>query len=215
MNGYVNDRNYQTSNDRVYPTTPSTFPHPVFSPLRGPSTNDYLGGQVQSPNTNGYGAGANGGYFPNTQFQSQYGQSQQTQYSSQYQQQNMQSPQPAFSQRQGGYATNDPTTGLARQFSNQNLGSNQRQTSPYGRQPSPNQRPRTGGATSQQNYGNHLTLPIPGNTNASQSLSSQDPPEQDPNKYSDNISKKVTGFGLFIKEWFKTKAEGTRDRNER
>ena len=214
-NGFVDNRNYQTPNDRVYPTTPSTFPHSVFSPLRGPSNNEYLGGQVQSPNIGGYSAGAGGGYFGNAQYQPQYAQTQQNQYAGQYQQQNIQPSQAPFSQRQGGYAPNDPTTGLARQFSNQNLGSGQRQGSPYIRQPSPNQRPRTGGATGQPSYGNHLTLPIPGGGNSSQALSSQDPPEQDPNKYADNISKKVTGFGLFIKEWFKTKAEGTRNRNAR
>lgn len=213
VNGYLNERTYQASNDRVYPTTPSTFPHPVFPHLRGQLNNDNVGGQVQSPNGGGYAGG--GGYFPNTQYQPQYGQSQQNQYSSQYQQQNLQSPQPSFPQRQGGFTTNDPNSGLARQFSNQNLGSNQRQGSPFGRHPSPNQRPRTGGATGQQSYANHLSLAVPGSNNASQTAQSSDPPEQDPNKYSDNIVKKVTAFGLFSIEWFKTNVEGTRDRNGR
>ena len=209
--GYNTDHTYPSSNERVYPTTPSTFPQPIFQNPGGQSNNDYIGAQLQTPAA--YGGG--GGYFMTSQYTQQYGQQQQNQYQGQYQQQNLPSPQPSYQQRQGGYNTNDVTTGLAHQFSNQNLGSAQRQGSPFGRQPSPSQRSRTAGATGQQNYGNHLTPPIPGHSNSSQSSISDEPPEKDPDKYSSNVAKRGQALHALVEAFFKENIGRARDRNLR
>lgn len=141
--GFNNGRNYPANDGRVFPTTPSSFPQPVFPTQGGQIPTDYVNAQVQAPN--GYGGQSPGGYFMNApSYQSQYGQQPHAQYQNQYQPPNPQAPQSSYQQRPG-YAS-DPTSGLARQFSNQNLGSNQRQPSPFARQPSPsNQRPRNAG----------------------------------------------------------------------
>ena len=213
--GYNNDRNYPASDGNVYPTTPSTFPQPVFKnnqPAKPP--NEYGQAQVQSP----AGYGGNGGYFVNPPYQTPYTQHQQAQYQGQYQQQQgPSSPQPSFQQqqRQGAYATNDPTSGLAHQFSNQNLGTVQRQGSPFGRQPSPSQRPRTGGANTQPNYGNHLVPPVPTTTNQIQPSSTDEPPEKNPEKYSSNVAKRGQGLHVLVEAFFKENITRARDRNLR
>lgn len=209
--GYNTDRTYPSSNERVYPTTPSTFPQPIFPNQGGQSNNDYIGGQLQNPAA--YGGG--GSYFMNTQYTQQYGQQAQNQYQGQYQQQNLPAPQPSYQQGQGGYNTNDVTTGLAHQFSNQNLGSAQRQGSPFGRQHSSSQRPRTGGAIGQQNYGNHLIPPVPGESSSSQSSNSDEPPEKDPEQYSINIAKRGQALHQSVEAFFKENIGRARDRNIR
>lgn len=218
--GYNNDRsNYPASNENVYPTTPSTFPQPVFKTQPGKGPDYQSPTTVQSPT--GYNGG--GGYFanpPSFQASSPYGQPQpqQPQYQAQYQQQPQQglsSPQPSFQQRQGGYNTNDPTTGLAYQFSNQNLGSAQRQQNPYARQPSPNTRPRTGGANGQPNYGNLLSPPVPVSTSQSPSTNAEEPPERNPAKYSPNVGKRGQGLHVLVEAFFKENITRARDRNLR
>lgn len=129
--GFNNDRsNLAAEQGRAYPTTPSTFPQPVYPNQNGQQE---VWGTQQS-NAASYFMNAQGGYPP------------------QYQQPGMQTPgayrQPA------GYV--DGANGLVHQFSNQNLGT-PRAGSPYGRQPSPNpHRPRTAGSQQPQ-HGNFLT----------------------------------------------------------
>ena len=218
--GYNNDRsNYPASNENVYPTTPSTFPQPVFKNQPGKCPDYQSPTTVQSPT--GYNGG--GGYFanpPSFQAPSPYGQPQpqQPQYQAQYQQQPQQglsSPQPSFQQRQGGYNTNDPTTGLAYQFSNQNLGSAQRQPNPYARQPSPNTRPRTGAANGQLNYGNLLSLPVSVSTNQTSSTNVEEPPDRNTAKYSPNVGKRGQGLHVLVEAFFKENITRARDRNLR
>ena len=218
QDGFNSDRSYSASDGRVYPTTPSTFPQPIF-PLRQQPNHDYLGAQlqtqIQNPATPGYG----GGYFVNNQqYPQQRAQQQPMQYQNQYQQQNLQSPQSPYPQRPGGYATNDPNSGLARQFSNQNLGAAQRQPSPFARHPSPNLgRPRNEGATNQQQqHGNYLAPPTSGSS-SSQQLSTFDdqPPEADPTKYSNNVAKKLSGLHVFVTTFFGDNVMRARDRNAR
>lgn len=210
--GYNNDRNYPASNENVYPTTPSTFPQPVFKNLPGKASNEYQSPQAQSP----AGFSGAGGYFMNPSYQAPYGQPQQAQYQGQYQQQGLSGPQPSYQQRQGGYNSNDPTSGLAHQFSTQNLGAVPRQGSPFGRQPSPNPRPRTGGANSQQNYGSLLTPPVPGsNSHAPSSSSPEEPPEKNPEKYSANVGKRGQGLHVLVEAFFKENITRARDRNLR
>ena len=207
--GYKNDRNYPASNENVYPTTPSTFPQPVYKSQPSKSPNEYQSPQIQSP------AGFNGvgGYFMNPPYQASYGQSTQVQYQGQYQQQGVSSPGPSYQQRQGGYTPNDPTSGLAHQFSNQNLGAVPRQGSPFGRQPSPNPRPRTGGANGQQNYGRLPTPPVPAPVQPPSS--SDEPPEKNPEKYSANVGKRGQGLHVLVEAFFKENITRARDRNLR
>jgi protein-serine/threonine kinase len=117
--GFGGDRNnnqYQQDVGRAFPTTPSTFPQPVYPNQAGQQE---VWGAQQG---NGYG----GGYFMNPYQQAQY----------QGQQGNLQAP--------GGQRFDQSANGLAQQLSHQHLGGNARSGSPYGRQASPNpQRPRT------------------------------------------------------------------------
>lgn len=218
--GYSNDRNYAASNARVYPTTPSTFPQPVFQNQGGQQTTDYLGSQMQGHQSPAaYGGGQGGGYFGNNNdlYRAQYAQGQ---YQNQYQQQNLPSPQPSYQQRQPTYNSNDPNSGLAHQLSNQNLGSVQRQASPFGRQPSPVSRPRTGGGQQQQqSYGNHL-MPSSSTSNLSNLSGStaavnDEPPEKNPEKYSVNVGKRGQGLHVIVEDFFKQNITRARDRNVR
>ena len=221
QDGFNSDRSYSASDGRVYPTTPSTFPQPIF-PLRQQSNNDYVGAQIQtqmqSPTAPGYGRGGGGYFVNNQQYPQQRAQQQPMQYQNQYPQQNLQSPQSPYPQRPAGYTTNDPNSGLARQFSNQNLGSAQRQPSPFARLPTPNQsRPRTEGVPNQQQqHGNFLAPPV-SRSSSSQQLSTFDdqPPEPDPTKYSSNVARKLSGLHVFVATIFQDNVLRARERNTR
>ncbi|KAF2264487.1 serine/threonine-protein kinase cot-1 [Lojkania enalia] len=130
----TNDRNTNYNQDpsgRAFPTTPSTFPQPVYPNQAGQQE---VWGTQQT--NNGYG------YFMGNPYQ-------QAQY--QGQQGNLQTPSAA--------RFNEAANGLVHQLSHQHLGG--RSGSPYGRQPSPSQqRPRTAGATSHQ-YGGNVGSHIP------------------------------------------------------
>ena len=234
--GYNNDRNYTPTNERVFPTTPSNFPHSVFP--SGQAANDYIGAQIQSP----YG-GPNGSYFPSGGYQAQYSQPQtsyqqpnqyQYQPQPQYQQPNVLAPQPSYQQqRQTGYNANDPTSGLARQFSNQNLGTSQRQGSPFARQQSPSSRVHPNGQQNQgqlarnqhsftSNLSNNSATVTPSMSNGSLSASSpygapheEQPPEKNPEKYSSNVAKRGQGLHALVESFFKENISRARDRNVR
>lgn len=127
------DRNNYQDSGRAFPTTPSTFPQPVYPNQAGQQE---VWGAQQG---NGYATG--GGYFMNPYQQAQY----------QGQQGNLQAPSAA--------RFNEAANGLAQQFSHQHLGGSGRSGSPYGRQPSPSQqRPRTAGERGYQygGYGGHM-----------------------------------------------------------
>jgi hypothetical protein len=115
-------------------------------------------------------------------------------------------------------------SGPARQFSNQSLGSNQCQPSPFGRHPSPVPgRLRTGGA------GGHLGVLAPGdwaqNTEVQRKSRQKkaerfapsdtpiEPPEPDPEKYSNNIQKKLSDLHVFVKTFFEDNINRARKRN--
>ena len=178
---YPNDRNYQASSARVYPTTPSTFPQPVYSQMQG---QEYSNAQtLQSPNQ---------GYFqpgiPNTQYYNYNQQQQHAQYQQQYQSRNVQ--------------PNDPNSGLAHQFSNQNLGPRQ------GNYPRPS--PLSGAVRGGQPYTNNIS------SSSLQPVSMEEkPPEQDGNKYSANVGKRVIGLHLYVEKFFKENIQRARDRNTR
>jgi protein-serine/threonine kinase len=218
--GFDRNNNYGTGNDgRQFPTTPSTFPQPVFPNSQGQQ--EVWGAQ----NTNNGYAGTS--YFMNNQYQQQGGQQQQQaqQQQQQYQQgqaqqaQQQQQQQQQGSQQQGqayrspgGY--NDGTNGLVHQFSHQNLGGGTpRSGSPYGRQPSPaTQRPRTAGANPQQQYGNFLSpqVPLPNN-----SMNDEEPPQKNPEKFSEHILRKSKVSTGLVSTFFKDSVQRARDRNAR
>ena len=179
---YSNDRVYQAANSRNYPTTPSTFPQPTYS--QQGASQEYNNAQSQNP-----------GYFhsagPVTQYPTYH---QQAQYQ-QYQQQNL---YPSRNQN------SDPNSGLAHQFSTQNLGPR-----PVGyNRPSP-----LSGATrapSSQTYGNNMS------SSSLQPMASEEkPPEPDPSKYSANVTKRVVGLHLYVENFFKENIQRARDRNAR
>ncbi len=147
--------------DRTYPTTPSTFPQPVFqSSSSNQPPSSAAGAQQGQAYSSGYSTNNNNNnnYFSQNQYAStQYG-------SSQYQGGAdcgaSQGYQQARSTTPG--TSNDPNTGLAHQFSHQNLGGAARAGPQGSRGPSPAQRPRTAGATGQQpGYGSYLSAPLP------------------------------------------------------
>ena len=228
---YNNDRTYTPTNERVFPTTPSTFPQSVFP--GGQAANEYVGQQIQS----NYG-GQQGGYFPTGAYQAQYSQAQspyqqpqyQGQYQNQYQQQNLAAPQPSYQQRQTGFNANDPTSNLARQFSNQNLGAAPRQSSPFGRQPSPSsrlhpnsQQPHTQQTRNQQSYTSNqqnqsstLTPPIANGNNQSLSTSGEvEMPEKTRDTYTTNVQKRGQGLHALVEAFFRENITRARDRNIR
>ena len=209
---------------RAFPTTPSTFPQPVFP---NPTGQQELWGAQNS--MTGYGGA---GYFMNNPYQPQYStgqlhQQQQKQQQkphqspihSQQQQQQQQQQKPNFSQGPSPYrgqqGFNEAANGLVHQLSHQNLGDPPRSSSPYARQASPNQqqRPRTGGAPGQQQFGQYLKFPLPQQANSS--FTDDEPPAKSPEKYSDSIVKKAKVSTGLVSTFFKDSVQRARDRNGR
>lgn len=204
---------FDSSNARVYPTTPSTFPQPIY----GTQAQDYGGGMLSPNPAAGPGYFANAPYSPH--MQQQYSQQQQQQYQyqphqqlQQQQQQNLQSPQPAYQMNSRPYnQQTDGTTQMVQQFANQDLGSAPR--GGMNRTPSPGnaQRPRTAGEGRQnQNFQSHLAPPVP--------RSAPKPEEEEqpnPRKYSDNVIRRGTAAKQLVNSFFQENIERARDRNSR
>ncbi|KAK4444901.1 kinase-like domain-containing protein [Podospora aff. communis PSN243] len=196
--------------DRTYPTTPSTFPQPVFQ--SGPAGQPQIpagGGQQPQAYAQGY---QSANYFP---------QGQQNQYPQQYGSQ-LTAQSAGYSAADQGYSqarsntpgtSNDPNTGLAHQFSHQNLGGAAR-ASPYGsRGPSPAQRPRTAGASGQQaGYGSYLNAPMP---TQSPQLEFAPAPERNPDKYGPNANNNQKKCSQLASDFFKDSVKRARERNQR
>ena len=202
---FDNQHNFDSSNARVYPTTPSTFPQPIY----GTQAQDYGAGML-SPNPN-----TGPGYFMNTQYSAQPQQQYNQQQQYQYQQQNLQSPQPAYQMNSRPHvpnSNNDGTNQMIQQFSNQDLGAPPR--GGMNRAPSPGsaQRPRTAGDARQNPHHlqSHLAPPMP--------RSSPKPEEeevQNPRKYSDNVIRRGTAAKQLVNSFFQENIERARDRNSR
>jgi protein-serine/threonine kinase len=206
--------NFDTSNARVYPTTPSTFPQPIY----GTQTQDYGAGML-SPNPN-----AGQGYFNNAAYaphqQQQYGQQappqpqpqpQQHQYQYQQQHQNLQSPQPAYQMNSRQYAPNQPdgTNQMIQQFSNQDLSANNRAAMARTPSPANAQRPRTAEARPNP-YQAHLAPPMPRST-----PKPEEEEQPNPRKYSDNVIRRGTAAKQLVNSFFQENIERARDRNTR
>ncbi|PMD48714.1 kinase-like protein [Hyaloscypha variabilis F] len=202
-----NDR--QAFPDRTtYPTTPSTFPNPIF-PTQAQSGGQQT--QAQSSQQQPYSTGfAPAGYFNNGQYPPSYPQQPPA---SNYQA--LQAPQASYQQRPAPTNPNDATNGLVHQFSHQNLGG---RASPYGgaRQPSPSQRPRTAGATGQQaSYNNYLNAPMPAAPQQQNWPEFQPAPERNPDKYGPLTQINQKRCAQLAEAFFKDSVRRARDRNLR
>ncbi|RSL59804.1 Serine/threonine-protein kinase cot-1 [Fusarium duplospermum] len=195
--GNGNDR--LTASDRAaYPTTPSTFPQPVFPPASG----------QQQPGLQAQQQAYAGGYAPQGYFnQNQY---------AQYQGQPLNDyAQPAgYQPRSNTPGTNDPNTGLAHQFSHQNLGGAARAQA-YARGPSPGQRPRTAGASGQPAYSGYMNAPPMPNQPAAPVEEFQRAPERNPDRYGTNANSNQKKCSQLAADFFKDSVKRARERNQR
>ncbi|KAH6632074.1 kinase-like domain-containing protein [Chaetomium tenue] len=196
--------------DRTYPTTPSTFPQPVF---QGGQPAPQSGAQQPQPYQQGGQPPA--GYFQQPGSNNQYG----AQYSSQ-----LGAQAADYSSAGQGYgqarsttpgANNDPNTGLAHQFSHQNLGGAGR-GSPYAsRGPSSGQRPRTADSRGQQpGYGSYANAP-PMPTQTPQLDYFAPAPERNPDKYGPNANNNQKKCSQLASDFFKDSVKRARERNQR
>ena len=192
---FANNNDRLAASDRAYPTTPSTFPQPVFPPSAS-------GQQIQSPQQ-AYGGGYNQqGYFV------------QNQYAPQYQGQPHNDYQGGYQQRSNTPGTNDPNTGLAHQFSHQNLGGAARAQG-YGRGPT-TQRPRTAGATGQQPaYGGYMNAPPLPTQSAAPVNEFAQAPERNPDRYGSNSNSNQKKCSQLAADFFKDSVKRARERNQR
>ncbi|KAF2638008.1 kinase-like protein [Massarina eburnea CBS 473.64] len=171
-----------------FPTTPSTFPQPVYpnqsgqQEVWGAQGNGYGGGPGAGPGAAaGAGAGAGGppGYFMNPNQYQQPGQGQQG---------------------------NPNVNGLAQQFQHQHLGGGGNN----GRSGSYNQpRPRTGdrGYQGYGSYGGHVPR--------QPSMNDEEPPPKTPEKYSNNVIAQSKMSTSLVNTFFKDSVQRARDRNQR
>jgi protein-serine/threonine kinase len=206
LNFSYNDRQYNQGNNRAFPTTPSSFPQPMYSNQGGGQ--EYVDSHGAHGGQNMY----NQGYFVNNPYAA-HPQQQQQQYAmgpgmgaAPPQQQ----PQQVYQSR-GPYQANDPTNGLIQQFSNHDLGSPRPQN--YGgRNPPPTGgRPRTGGA--QAAVQAHLAPP-----GASRGSVSSGEDEELPKylaRYSEPVHKRGKVAKELVSVFFRESIERARDRNVR
>ncbi|KAI1383034.1 serine/threonine-protein kinase cot-1 [Hypoxylon trugodes] len=183
--------------DRQYPTTPSTFPQPVFP---APSQQHLATQQAQAQQYAGGYAPANSYFAPN-----------QYQGPSDYV-----NPQAAaaYQPRSNTPGTNDPNVGLAHQFSHQNLGGAARANAYGARGPSPGQRPRTAGSSGQQPGYSYLNQPMPAPA-ASRQPEFQPAPERSPEKYGLNANNNQKKCSQLAADFFKDSVKRARERNLR
>ena len=207
--GNHNDR-LGAATDRAYPTTPSTFPQPVFpggSSQQQAYSSQPGGGQQQQYASAGYSTPGN--YFVPNQYQQQYGGQQPP---SDY----LSAPGAGYQPRSNTPGTNDPNVGLAHQFSHQNLGGASPRLNPYGvRGPSPAQRPRTAGSSGQQHQQGYLHAPMPTSGARPASADFQPAPERNPEKYGTNANNNQKKCSQLAADFFKDSVKRARERNQR
>lgn len=212
---FANER-LQLPNDRAYPTTPSTFPQPVFPPpgAAGQQASTAASSQQQSYAAGGGSyAQAPQGYFAQGNYPA--GQYPAGQATTTYDYNNAPNPNAAYQGRANGPAPTDPNTGLAHQFSHQNLGGAAR-AAPYPpRGPGSAQRPRTAGATGQQPgpYAGYNNIPLPSQVPSQASF--QAIPERNPDKYGSNANSNQKKCSQLAADFFKDSVKRARERNQR
>lgn len=213
---FGNDR-LPMPNDRTYPTTPSTFPQPVFPP----SATGQQAPTMQQQAAYGAAGYAPQGYFSQGQYQQQQPPlPQQPQYPAQpagYDYNSMSAPGGAQYQQQPRSNTpgNDPNTGLAHQFSHQNLGGAARQAPYAPRSVAQGQRPRTAGGSSQQPaYSSYSNVPLP-TQSGSVPVEFQSVPERNPDKFGSNANSNQKKCSQLAADFFKDSVKRARERNQR
>lgn len=204
LNFNGNDR--MAGNDRAYPTTPSTFPQPVFPPQGGQPQQG--GGGLQPGQAYGGQQYAQQqqqqGYFP-----------QQGQYAQQQQVNDYAATQNAAYQPRSNTPGNDPNQGLANQFSHQNLGGQQRAAQYAQRGAPPGQRPRTADSRGQPPpHGSHGTPPVP-SQGAGVGGDFQPAPERNPDRYGSNANSNQKKCSQLAADFFKDSVKRARERNQR
>ena len=90
----------------------------------------------------------------------------------------------------------------------------QRQPSPFGRQPSPNNQQSARFPLPQQ-YGNMLSPSSAGGESSPSTMIDERPPEQAFDKYSSNVAKRVVGLHMHVEAFFKDSIVQARERNQR
>lgn len=201
LNFDSNQQRLPVPNDRAYPTTPSTFPQPVFPPPGGQQPQS---GNLH-PQQQAYGAQqqyAPQGYFQQSQYPPQYTGQLQDERNAQY-------------QPRSNTPGNDPNTGLAHQFSHQNLGGAARNAA-YARGPSPAQRPRTAGSSGQQpSYDRYANTPPVPSQGSAPVHEFQQAPERNPDKYGSNANSNQKKCSQLAADFFKDSVKRARERNQR
>ncbi|QSS60682.1 serine/threonine-protein kinase cot-1 [Histoplasma capsulatum] len=198
LNFGFNDRPYTASaNNRAYPTTPSTFPQPM-----------YPGGQEHVDSQSPHIAVGGQGYFMNNPYAPQ----QPHAPTQQYGQQAAPSPQATY-QARPGYQTNDATNGLIQQFSNQDLGGAHPRAGMFGRNPASGQRPRTAGAQPSPQASGHGGPPMP--TRSPKPAAEEEELVRCVEKYSENVHKRGRAAKELVNVFFRENIERARDRNLR
>ena len=192
----ANERGLNAESGRAFPTTPSTFPQPVYSAQNGQQ--EVWGAQQQPPSQF---PGGPPSYFV----------------------QHVNVQQPNYQPNQGGYKSpaggyNDGTNGLVHQFSHQNLGaaSTPRSASPYGRTGTPTSgRPKTpSGHNPQQphQYGSLLANPyFPGQNG----LQEEELPPKNPDQYGDNVYRRTKHSTELVGTFFRDNVTRAKERNQR
>lgn len=191
--GFANTpQNLSAEAARQYPTTPSTFPQPMYQNQYG--QRETWG--TQSPSQpQGYG---NMNYFVQNPYPNGSPAPGQAQS-------NLTPNGPSYRGQQG--QNGDATNGLAQQFSHQNLGGNsQRPASPY-RAPINGQR-RNG---PQQSSNIAPINPLFGGS----AMTEESPPDRDPSKYPDVLFKRARATENVVKAFFKDSVTRARERNQR
>ena len=200
---FQNQHNFAAEQGRAFPTTPSTFPQP-YPNAAGQQ-------EVWGTNSNPNSGFTQSGYFMNNPYTSSMQQTQNNLQNNLQSPANLQSPSAQYARSPlspGGYQ--DATNGLAAQLAHQNLG---RAPSPYGRQPSPAQRPKTNNTQQQPQYGQFL-----GQAPAAReqpSVFDDEPPMKNPQRFSSSISNRAKVQTELVGTFFKDSVERARERNGR
>ncbi|KAH8650062.1 serine/threonine protein kinase, AGC family COT1 [Xylariales sp. PMI_506] len=204
---FANNNDRLAATDRAYPTTPSTFPQPVFQNQQG------MAQQPQNSGGGQYGGGypAANNYFMQGQYQQQYAPQGGADYG-----QHASGPYQARSSTPG---TNDPNVGLAHQFSHQNLGGAAPRAGPYApRGPSSGQRPRTAGSSNQQQqaaYNSYMNAPPMPSQTTRPGDAFQPAPERNPERYGTNANNNQKKCSQLAADFFKDSVKRARERNLR
>ena len=203
--------------DRAFPTTPSTFPQPVFPSTGGQqslqtSQQSSIPQQQQQQQSQSqqsqqvYGAQyPPQGYFVQNQFQNQYAPQAVNDFAA--------AQNSAYQPRSNTPGTNDPNVGLANQFSHQNLGGIGRAGLPY-RGPAAGQRPRTAGATGQYHSNSYMNQPLP-SVNSAPVQEFQVAPERNPDRYGPSANSNQKKCSQLAADFFKDSVKRAWERNQR